>query len=88
MGVRGGGTPRIVVLAGGVGGSKFVLGAREALRRRGVAASADHLTVVVNTGDDLWLSGVRLQPDVDSITRSPGSTTPSAAGVVRTTPNA
>jgi LPPG:FO 2-phospho-L-lactate transferase len=68
VGVRGGGTPRIVVLAGGVGGSKFVLGAREALRRRGVAASADHLTVVVNTGDDLWLSGVRLQPDVDSIT--------------------
>ena len=25
-------------------------------------------TVVVNTGDDLWLSGIRLQPDVDSIT--------------------
>ena len=24
-------------------------------------------TIVVNTGDDLWLSGVRLQPDVDSI---------------------
>ena len=23
--------------------------------------------MVVNTGDDLWLSGVRLQPDVDSI---------------------
>mgnify|MGYP001970006555 CR=1 FL=1 len=61
-------TPRIVVLAGGVGGSKFVLGAREALRRRGITASTDHLTVVVNTGDDLWLSGVRLQPDVDSIT--------------------
>jgi LPPG:FO 2-phospho-L-lactate transferase len=36
---------------------------REALRRRGAPAA----TVVVNTGDDLWLSGVRLQPDVDSI---------------------
>lgn len=60
--------PRIVVLAGGVGGSKFVLGVREALRRRGVSDTADALTVVVNTGDDLWLSGVRLQPDVDSIT--------------------
>ncbi|MCC2031751.1 2-phospho-L-lactate transferase [Microbacterium allomyrinae] len=60
-------TPRIVVLAGGVGGSRFVLGVREALRRRGIADTAEALTVVVNTGDDLWLSGVRLQPDVDSI---------------------
>ncbi|MFB7894357.1 2-phospho-L-lactate transferase [Microbacterium sp. NPDC056044] len=60
--------PRVVVLAGGVGGSRFVLGARGALRARGVDDTAAALTVVVNTGDDLWLSGVRLQPDVDSIT--------------------
>ena len=62
------GAPRIVVLAGGVGGSRFVLGVRDALRSRGVSDTASALTVVVNTGDDLWLSGVRLQPDVDSIT--------------------
>ncbi|WP_109208926.1 MULTISPECIES: 2-phospho-L-lactate transferase [Microbacterium] len=62
------GTPRIVVLAGGVGGSRFVLGVRAALRARGIDDTAAALTVVVNTGDDLWLSGVRLQPDVDSIT--------------------
>ncbi|WP_375385328.1 2-phospho-L-lactate transferase [uncultured Microbacterium sp.] len=55
--------PRVVVLAGGVGGSKFTLGVREALARRG----APEATVVANTGDDLWLSGVRLQPDVDSL---------------------
>ena len=60
--------PRIVVLAGGVGGSRFVRGVRGALRARGVDETAAALTVVVNTGDDLWLSGVRLQPDVDSIT--------------------
>ncbi|WP_169583574.1 MULTISPECIES: 2-phospho-L-lactate transferase [Microbacterium] len=60
--------PRIVVLAGGVGGSRFMLGVREALRRRGIDDTAAVLTAVVNTGDDLWLSGVRLQPDVDSIT--------------------
>jgi LPPG:FO 2-phospho-L-lactate transferase len=54
---------RVVVLAGGVGGSKFTLGVRAALARRGDPEA----TVVVNTGDDLWLSGVRLQPDVDSI---------------------
>ncbi|MEJ1154071.1 2-phospho-L-lactate transferase [Microbacterium marmarense] len=59
---------RVVVLAGGVGGSKFVLGVRDALRARGLADTTAALTVVVNTGDDLWLSGVRLQPDVDSIT--------------------
>lgn len=51
---------RITVLAGGVGGAKFVRGLRAAV------PDAD-ITVVVNTGDDLWLSGVRLQPDLDSI---------------------
>lgn len=56
-----------MVLAGGVGGSRFALGVRAALRSLGAAATEDALTVVVNTGDDLWLSGVRLQPDVDSI---------------------
>ena len=58
------------MLAGGVGGSRFALGVRAALERRADAAasaSVDPFTIVVNTGDDLWLSGVRLQPDVDSI---------------------
>jgi LPPG:FO 2-phospho-L-lactate transferase len=59
---------RVVVLAGGVGGSRFVGGVRGALRARGVDDTAAALTVIVNTGDDIWLSGVRLQPDVDSIT--------------------
>ncbi|MEV8267841.1 2-phospho-L-lactate transferase [Microbacterium sp. NPDC076911] len=59
---------RVVVLAGGVGGSKFVLGVRDALLTRGIADTTSALTVVANTGDDLWLSGVRLQPDVDSLT--------------------
>jgi LPPG:FO 2-phospho-L-lactate transferase len=54
---------RVVVLAGGVGGSKFTLGVRAALARAGEPEA----TVVVNTGDDLWLSGVRLQPDIDSV---------------------
>ncbi len=61
------GGPRVVVLAGGVGGSRFAIGVRAALRARGIHDTASALTVVVNTGDDLWLSGVRLQPDVDSI---------------------
>lgn len=62
--------PHIVVLAGGVGGSKFVLGVREAARRRWPDAGGGtraEITVIANTGDDLWLSGLRLQPDVDSM---------------------
>lgn len=54
--------PRVVVLAGGVGGSTFTAGVRDE-----VAARAGALTVVCNTGDDLWLSGLRIQPDVDSM---------------------
>lgn len=54
---------RVVVLAGGVGGSRFSLGVRAALAGRGDPEA----TIVVNTGDDLWLSGVRLQPDIDSV---------------------
>jgi len=56
--------PRIVVFAGGVGGSRFVLGVREASRRHWPDAE---ITVISNTGDDIWLSGLRLQPDVDSM---------------------
>ena len=57
--------PSIVILAGGVGGSRFTLGVRAAAHRRwGGAAS---ITVIANTGDDAWVSGVRLQPDIDSL---------------------
>ena len=72
-----------LLLAGGVGGARFVRGLRAACARRwpamgadgaprasadgeGAATSAD-VTVVVNTGDDLWLAGVRLMPDFDSL---------------------
>ncbi|GAA4746618.1 2-phospho-L-lactate transferase [Amnibacterium soli] len=56
---------RIVVLAGGVGGAKFVRGLR-ALGRRTPDRSPD-VTVVANTGDDLWLAGLRVTPDLDSL---------------------
>ncbi|MRX43543.1 2-phospho-L-lactate transferase [Agromyces kandeliae] len=70
---------KITVLAGGVGGARFVRGVREECARRwpaeagaepaadGTAATSADVTVVVNTGDDLWLSGVRLMPDFDSL---------------------
>lgn len=80
--------PRIVVLAGGVGGSRFVRGLlhhlREAWPASGINTEADsasglptesvpgsgtsaHVTVIANTGDDLWLAGLRVCPDLDSI---------------------
>jgi LPPG:FO 2-phospho-L-lactate transferase len=54
----------VVVLAGGVGGSRFLLGMRAQLRLTHPDAA---LTAIVNTGDDLWLAGLRITPDLDTI---------------------
>jgi LPPG:FO 2-phospho-L-lactate transferase len=51
---------RIVALAGGVGGSRFARGLH-------AAAPEAELTVVVNTGDDVTLHGLRVSPDVDTV---------------------
>jgi LPPG:FO 2-phospho-L-lactate transferase len=51
---------QIVILAGGVGGSKFVAGARRAY------PDAD-ITVVVNTADDISMHGLRICPDLDTM---------------------
>jgi LPPG:FO 2-phospho-L-lactate transferase len=51
----------IVVLTGGTGGAKFVDGLQRVV-------PADQLTIVVNTGDDHDWWGLRVSPDVDSIT--------------------
>ncbi len=51
---------QIVILAGGVGGSKFALGVRHAYP---TAA----LTVIANTADDITLHGLRICPDLDTI---------------------
>ena len=51
---------QIVVLAGGVGGSKFVQG----VRRAHPDAS---ITVIGNTADDITLHGLRICPDLDTM---------------------
>jgi len=51
---------KIVALAGGVGGAKLADGLYRAL-------PPDHLTVVVNTGDDFNLFGLRICPDLDTV---------------------
>ncbi len=53
---------RIVVLSGGVGGARFALGLREF-----AAAGGHDITAIVNTGDDMWLAGLRITPDLDSL---------------------
>ncbi|PJJ71710.1 LPPG:FO 2-phospho-L-lactate transferase [Diaminobutyricimonas aerilata] len=55
---------RITVIAGGVGGARFVRGVREWARRESPDSTID---VVVNTGDDAWVAGLRITPDLDSI---------------------
>ncbi|RLP85974.1 2-phospho-L-lactate transferase [Micromonospora sp. CV4] len=53
---------RIVVLAGGIGGARFLLGVRAYAREVGA-----EVTAVVNVGDDLWLHGLKICPDLDSV---------------------
>lgn len=57
------------MLAGGVGGARFVRGVREAARRSApdAALAHAHIDVIVNTGDDWWLAGLRIAPDHDSL---------------------
>jgi LPPG:FO 2-phospho-L-lactate transferase len=51
---------RVVALAGGVGGSKLTHGLAEIL-------PPDHLTVIVNTGDDFEHLGLTICPDLDTV---------------------
>ena len=55
---------KITVLSGGVGGARFLRG----LRAHMATVPGEHeLTAVVNVGDDMWLTGLRIAPDLDSI---------------------
>ena len=55
---------KVVLLAGGVGGARFTRGLRDLGRAEGLGLD---LTVVVNTGDDLWLDALRVCPDLDTV---------------------
>ena len=51
---------RITLLAGGVGGARFVRGLR-------AAAPDAAITVIGNTGDDITLFGLHVSPDLDTV---------------------
>jgi LPPG:FO 2-phospho-L-lactate transferase len=51
---------RIIVLAGGVGGARFLRGLK-------AAAPDAEITVIGNTGDDISLFGLHVSPDLDTV---------------------
>ncbi|MEU8237720.1 2-phospho-L-lactate transferase [Actinoplanes missouriensis] len=53
---------RIVVLTGGIGGARFLLGVRAHARAIGA-----EVTAVVNVGDDVRMHGLQICPDLDSV---------------------
>jgi LPPG:FO 2-phospho-L-lactate transferase len=59
---------KVVVVVGGVGGARFLLGVKAALGLPpiGPGESGHQVTAVVNTGDDVWLHGLRIAPDLDT----------------------
>jgi LPPG:FO 2-phospho-L-lactate transferase len=54
------GAMRIVVLAGGIGGARFLRGLKQAVE-------GGEITVVGNTGDDIHLFGLKVCPDLDTV---------------------
>ena len=52
---------KVAALAGGIGAGKFLRGLCRVL-------SPEDVTVIVNTGDDIDLYGLRVCPDLDSVT--------------------
>jgi LPPG:FO 2-phospho-L-lactate transferase len=52
---------KITALAGGIGASKFLLGLAKVL-------PPENITIIANTGDDIELFGLRISPDIDTLT--------------------
>ncbi len=60
---------KITVLSGGMGGARFLQGLLHGISRQslpGVAADAE-VTVIANTADDLWIHGLKVCPDLDTV---------------------
>ncbi len=55
---------RIIVLSGGVGGARFLQGL---LHLVATGPNPSEVTVVANTGDDLWIHGLKVCPDLDTV---------------------
>ena len=65
--------PKITALAGGVGASKLLLGLYGVM-------DPSLLTILVNTGDDITLHGLKISPDLDIVTYTLAGIVDSAKG--------
>ena len=65
----------ITALAGGIGGARFLRGLRHHVQRAAndsvagepVDSELTEITVIGNTGDDIWIHGLRVCPDLDTL---------------------
>ncbi|EON23062.1 MULTISPECIES: 2-phospho-L-lactate transferase [Nocardioides] len=60
---------KITVLSGGTGGARFLQGLLHGIATSslpGVAPDAE-VTVIANTADDLWIHGLKVCPDLDTV---------------------
>jgi LPPG:FO 2-phospho-L-lactate transferase len=55
---------QITALAGGIGGARFLRGLLQHLE---ISAPGSEVTVIGNTGDDIWVHGLRVCPDLDTV---------------------
>jgi LPPG:FO 2-phospho-L-lactate transferase len=58
----------LTVLSGGVGGARFLQGLLHLLDRSSrLHGSSSRVTVIANTADDIWLHGLKVCPDLDTV---------------------
>jgi LPPG:FO 2-phospho-L-lactate transferase len=59
----------ITVLSGGVGGARFLQGLLHGIAAGSLPSVAPdaRVTVIANTADDLWIHGVKVSPDLDTV---------------------
>ena len=58
---------RITALSGGIGGARYLRGMLRVLD------ADDEVTVIGNTADDIWLFGLKVSPDLDTVMYTLGS---------------
>jgi len=60
---------RVTVLSGGMGGARFLQGLLHGIRSRSIVGLAPQaeVTVVANTADDIWVHGLKVCPDLDTV---------------------
>ena len=74
----------ITVLSGGVGGARFLQGLLHLLDQAGEDGPRPRVTVVANTADDIWLHGLKICPDLDTVMYTLGGGIDTARGWGRT----